>query len=112
LQAGAATYVLKNTASDDLIRVVREVQEGGRPIPTDIAVQLATRTNRAPLTNREIRVVELMAEGLRNKEIAAVLGITEDTAEVHVRSIFPKLDVKDRTAAVMVALRRGIIHLR
>lgn len=111
LQAGAATYVLKNTASDDLIRVMREVQAGARPIPADTAVQLAARATRTPLTGREVMVVELIAKGMRNKEIAAALGISEDTAEVHIRNIFAKFDVKDRTAAVMVALRRGIIHI-
>jgi DNA-binding NarL/FixJ family response regulator len=111
LQAGAATYVLKHTASDDLIRVVREVHAGARPIPADTAVQLAERAGKAPLTSREVAVIELIAKGMRNKEIAAALGISEDTAEVHIRNIFAKFDVKDRTAAVMVALRRGIIHL-
>jgi DNA-binding NarL/FixJ family response regulator len=111
LQAGAATYVLKNTASDDLIRVMREVQGGARPIPADTAVQLAARAIRSSLTSREVTVVELIAKGMRNKEIAAALGISEDTAEVHIRNIFAKFDVKDRTAAVMVALRRGIIHI-
>lgn len=111
LQAGATTYVMKNTASDDLIRVVREVHAGVRPIPPDTAVQLAAREFLAHLTPREMSVVELLAKGMRNKEIAAALGISEDTAEVHLRHIFDKLEVKDRTAAVMVALRRGIIHL-
>jgi DNA-binding NarL/FixJ family response regulator len=111
LQAGASTYVLKNTASDDLMRVVREVHAGVRAIPAETAMQLASREFLAQLTRREVTVVELLAKGMRNKEIAATLGISEDTVEVHLRNIFEKLHVNDRTAALMVALRRGIIHV-
>jgi DNA-binding NarL/FixJ family response regulator len=111
LQAGAATYILKNAASDDLVRVIREVHAGARPLPADTAVHLAARTVTEPLTDRETAVMELIAKGMRNKEIAAELGITEHTAETHVRNIFAKLEVRDRTAALMVALRRGIIHM-
>ena len=77
----------------------------------DVATQLAARALLAPLTRREVGVVELMAQGLRNKEIAARLTIGEDTVEAHAKSIFSKLKVNDRTAAVTVALRRGIIHM-
>ena len=112
LQAGAAAYVLKTTVSDDLIRVLREVYGGARPMSRDVAAQLATRAVSPPLTAREKAVVELMARGMRNKEIAAELGISEDTVEVHARNIFLKLNVRDRTAAVTAALRRGIIHLQ
>ena len=111
LKAGAAAYVLKHTASDDLIQVVRNVHAGGHPIPADTAVQLAARLNRAAMTRREVTVLELVAQGMRNKEIAFRLGISEDTVEVHMRNIFAKLEVNDRTAAVMVALKRGIIHI-
>jgi DNA-binding NarL/FixJ family response regulator len=111
LRAGATTYVLKRTASDDLIGVLRDVYAGARPIPSETAAQLASRATHQVLTNRETMVVELIAKGMRNKEIAATLGISEDTAEVHVRNIFTKLNVRDRTAAAMVALRRGIIHM-
>jgi DNA-binding NarL/FixJ family response regulator len=111
LQAGASTYVLKNTASDDLMRVVREVHAGVRAIPAETAVQLAGREFLAQLTRREVTVVELLAKGMRNKEIATALSISEDTVEVHLRNIFEKLQVNDRTAALMVALRRGIIHV-
>jgi two-component system NarL family response regulator len=112
LRAGATTYVLKSTLSDDLVRVVREVHGGGRPIPSDVALHLAERTRRGILTDREIEVVELLATGMRNKEISGSLHISEDTVEAHLRNIFSKLNVKDRTAAVTVALRRGIIHLK
>lgn len=111
LEAGAAAYVLKTTVSDELINVLRKVHEGGRPMTPDVATQLASRAGSPPLTAREKAVVELMARGMRNKEIAAELGISEDTVEVHARNMFSKLNVNDRTAAVTVALRRGIIHL-
>jgi DNA-binding NarL/FixJ family response regulator len=111
LQAGAAAYVLKTTVSDDLVRVIREVHAGGRPMSPDVATQLETRKSLQSLTPREVHVVELMARGMRNKEIAVDLGISEDTVEVHARNIFGKLGVRDRTAAVTAALKRGIIHL-
>jgi DNA-binding NarL/FixJ family response regulator len=112
LQAGAAAYVLKSTVSDDLVRAVRDVHAGLLSISPDVAAHLASGATQARLTPREIMVVELIATGMRNKEIAAALRISEDTAEVHIRNIFAKLNVRDRTAAVTVALRRGIIHLR
>jgi len=112
LQAGAATYLLKNTLSDDLVRIVREVHEGAHPMSADVAERLAVRKHEAPLTQREIDVLRLLAQGMRNKEIGAKLGITEETAHGYLKSIFVKLKVQDRTAAVTVGLRRGIIHLR
>jgi two-component system, NarL family, response regulator len=112
LRAGATTYLLKNTLSDDLVRVIREVHAGSSPMPADVAARLAERTKSESLTSREVEVIELAAEGMRNKEIAAALGLQVDTVEAHLRNIYWKLRVKDRTAAVTVALRRGFIHLR
>lgn len=111
LQAGAATYLLKGTLSDDLVRIVREVHAGERPIPPDVAAKLAARAPRSALTSREIEVVTLMATGMHNKEIAAALRISNETVRLHAKNIFAKLQVPDRTAAVTHALRRGIIHL-
>lgn len=111
LQAGAATYLLKGTLSDDLIRIVRDVYAGGRPMPPDVAATLASRVSRSALTPREVEVVALMAKGLHNKEIAASLGISNETVRIHAKNIFFKLQVPDRTAAVVDALRRGIIHM-
>jgi two-component system NarL family response regulator len=111
LEAGAATYLLKDSISDDLTSMIREVHAGRRPIPPNIASVLAARATQAPLSAREVEVVRLIAQGMRNKEIATALHITEETAKVHVRRVFAKLDVNDRTAAVRVAMRRGIIHL-
>ena len=111
LTAGAAAYVLKNTASDYLIRVVREVHAGRKPMPKDVVERLAIRATSPPLTPQETRVIELMANGMKNREIAEALGISEETVVVHARNIFGKLGVRDRTAAVTLALRRGIVHL-
>lgn len=112
LEAGAATYLLKNIQSADLIRAIREVHAGQRPLRQDIKERLAERASRSRLTAREIQIVELIYQGMRNKEVAATLGISYKTTEVHVRHILAKLAVQDRTAAVRVALRRGIIHVK
>ena len=112
LEAGAAAYVLKDALSEDLVRVIREVHTGQRPIPSDVAAMLATRRGQPSLTPREVEVVRLIAEGLRNKEIGFALGITEQTTKVHVKNILAKLSVNDRTAIIPIALRRGIIHIR
>ena len=111
LEAGAATYLLKDALSEDLVRVIREVHSGGRPLGRDVEAALAGRLKQPPLTPREVEVVRLIAEGMRNKEIAVTLGISEQTAKVHVKNILAKLNVNDRTAVIPVALRRGIIHL-
>lgn len=110
--AGAVGYLLKDTLPDDLIRVIREVHSGQRAIPPEIAAALEQRASQPTLTLREFQVLELLATGKRNKEIAASLGISADTASAHVKSIFQKFNVHDRTAALAEALRRGIIHLR
>ena len=111
LEAGAATYLLKDMLSDDLLRVVREVHSGSQPIRPEVEALLAKRVAGSTLTQREVEVIGLVAQGMRNKEIAASLGISEETAQVHVKHILAKLKVKDRSAAITVALRRGIIHL-
>lgn len=112
ISAGAATYLLKDTLSDDLIRYVREVHSGRRPIRADVKARLDERAAAPTLTPREIQVMELVAEGKRNKEIAPLLGISEETVQVHMRNIFAKLKVSERTAALNVALRRGIVHIK
>jgi len=111
LVAGASTYLLKDMLSDDLMRVIREVHAGQRALLPDVQVRLDERATRPSLTPREVQVTELIGRGLRNKEIASELHISEETVQVHVKSILTKLSVNDRTAAVNVAMRRGIIHL-
>ena len=112
LKAGATTYLLKDTLSDDLIRFVREVHSGRRPIRADVKARLDERALQPTLTPREVQVMELVSEGRRNKEIAVLLGISEETVQVHLKNIFAKLKVGERTAAVNVAIRRGIVHIK
>ena len=112
LAAGAATYLLKDTLSDDLIRFVREVHAGRRPIRADVKARLDERATQPTLTPREVQVMELVSDGRRNKEIAVLLGISEETVQVHLKNIFAKLKVGERTAAVNVAIRRGIVHIK
>jgi two-component system NarL family response regulator len=112
LEAGAITYLLKDTAIEDLTGVIREVHAGRVPrISPEIEAQMAARAGRPVLTGREAQVLALVRSGLRNREIGASLGISEETVQSHVRSILSKLDATDRTAAVDIALRRGILHL-
>jgi DNA-binding NarL/FixJ family response regulator len=112
LEAGAVTYLLKDTAFEDLVRIVREVNAGKNPeISADVKARLAERAARPSLTPREIQVLELVRKGLRNREVAVSLGISEETVQSHMKSILAKLEVQDRTAAIDIALRRGIIHI-
>jgi DNA-binding NarL/FixJ family response regulator len=91
--------------------VIREVHGGRRTITPDIQAKLAVRSEQGALTAREVDVLELVSQGLRNKEIAATLDLSEATVQVHVKNILAKFHVNDRTAAISVALRRGIIHI-
>jgi two-component system NarL family response regulator len=111
-QAGATTYLLKDTLSADLVKVVRAVHAGERPVVPQVQARLAERATMPTLTTREIEVLQLISQGLRNKEVGAMLGITEGTVQIHVKNIFAKLGVNDRTGAVQVAVRRGLIHMR
>ncbi|MEQ1907803.1 MAG: response regulator transcription factor [Vicinamibacterales bacterium] len=113
MEAGAVTYLLKDTAIEDLTQIVRDVHAGRNPrVSAEVRAQMAARAERPVLTSREAEVLELVRRGLRNREIGTSLGIAEETVQSHVRSILSKLDVPDRTAAVDVALRRGILHLQ
>jgi two-component system NarL family response regulator len=111
LQAGAVTYLLKESLGDDLIPIIREVHAGGGPIPSQVGRKLADRVRKPALTPRELEVLQLIAKGMRNKEIAGALHISEETTQGHVKNILAKLDVHDRTEALTLAIRRGIIHI-
>jgi DNA-binding NarL/FixJ family response regulator len=111
LQAGATSYLLKDSVPDDLIRVIREAHAGNPMMADDVAAKLASRAAQPALTDRELQVLELLARGQRNKEIAATLSISEDTARTHIKSIFVKFNVHDRTAALAEAVRRGLVHI-
>ncbi len=111
LEAGVLGYVLKRSTGEDLLPALRAVAAGTRWIPGDVAGQLASRKSFEQLTPRELSVLDELAKGLANKQIADALQITEHTVKDHVKNILAKLRVADRTEAVTVALQRGIIHL-
>ena len=110
LEAGAQAYLLKEMLGEDLLRVIREVHAGRRQIPPAVSARLAQYLPRVELSARELDVLKLIAKGLRNKEIGAKLGIAEPTVKIHIKNIFEKLNVIDRTQAVVTAAQRGIIH--
>jgi DNA-binding NarL/FixJ family response regulator len=111
LAAGATTYLLKEALPDELVRTVRDVYAGEHPMRDDVKAKLDERAGQPALTPREVEVLSLVTRGMRNKVIATELGITETTVAVHIKNIFAKLKVNERTAAVNVALRRGIVHI-
>jgi DNA-binding NarL/FixJ family response regulator len=111
LEAGAQGYVLKNSTGEKLIPAIRAVAAGHRWVPKEIASRLTARNLFEELTPRELQVLQQLARGLSNKEIADFLKITEYTAKDHLKSILGKMRVADRTEAVTAALQRGIIHL-
>jgi DNA-binding NarL/FixJ family response regulator len=111
LEAGAQGYVAKGIVREELLATIRSVHAGKRRLPAAVAQKLAEHMADEPISPRELEVLLLMAAGKRNKEIAGELSIAEDTVKMHVRNILSKLQVNDRTEAVTVALRRGIIHL-
>jgi DNA-binding NarL/FixJ family response regulator len=111
LSAGAITFLSKETTDDELVGIIREVRAGGRPIPQEVARKLADRLTLPTLTKRETEILKLIADGLRNKEIAGSLGIGEETVQGHIKNILSKLKVNDRTKAAIVGIRRGLIHL-
>lgn len=111
LEAGAQAYLLKDMVRKELLQTIREVHAGQRRIPAPVAARLAEHTPRITLSERELEVLKHVAKGLRNKEIGAALNIAEDTVKIHVKNIFSKLNVIDRTQAVVVASKRGILHL-
>jgi DNA-binding NarL/FixJ family response regulator len=111
LEAGARGYLLKSTPPKELLEVIREVHAGKKRIPSQIAAQLAEHLSDEDLTAREIEVLRQIAEGNRNRDIGEKLFITEETVKVHVKHIMEKLGASDRTQAVAIAIRRGIIHL-
>lgn len=111
LSAGAIAYLLKDTMADQLVGAIRAAAAGKRFIPPNVAGRLAEFTPRADLTLREIEVLQRVAKGLGNKEIAEEVGRSPETVKAQLESIFRKLDAKDRAHAVAIALQRGFIHL-
>lgn len=111
LQAGARGYVLKTMPPPELMDVIREVHAGRKRIPADVAAQLAEHLGEELLTEREVEVLERVARGNRNKDIGDQLLISEETVKVHMKHIMEKLGANDRTQAVAIAVRRGIIQI-
>ena len=111
LKAGARGYLLKDAVRREVADAIRAVHGGGKFLPITVAQRLAEFTPRIDLTPKEVEVLELMAAGLGNRDIATALFRSEATVKVHVHHILSKLGATDRTEAVVVALQRGIIHL-
>ena len=111
LSAGAKGYVLKGMPREALLEAIRKVHRGDKAIPPEVAAAVAAHLTDEPLTRRELEVLTVVASGAHNKEIAATLGISEDTVKMHIKSIMAKLGAEDRTGAVTTAIKRGVIHL-
>ena len=110
LKAGARGYLLKSTPPKDLVETIRHVHAGQKAIPSHIAAHLAEHLGDETLTEREVEVLRHIAEGNRNRDIAEKLFISEETVKVHVKHIMDKLGASDRTQAVAIGVRRGIIQ--
>jgi DNA-binding NarL/FixJ family response regulator len=111
LDAGARGYLSKDMIGPQLLNAIRAAAAGERIIPPEIASRLAEFTPREALSPREVEVLRLTAKGLRNRDIARVIDRTDETVKAHLKNIMAKLGADDRTEAVMLGLRRGIIHL-
>jgi DNA-binding NarL/FixJ family response regulator len=111
LEAGARGYMLKSMPPRDLVEVIRQVHAGKKRIPPQLAAQLAEHMSDEALTEREVEVLGQIAGGNRNRDIADRLFITEETVKVHIKHIMEKLGASDRTQAVAIGIRRGIIQL-
>jgi DNA-binding NarL/FixJ family response regulator len=111
LDAGASGYLLKEMLPTDVITAIRAVARGERVIPADIAARLDEHSDQGDLTSRELEVLQLVARGLSNKELAAAIGRSDETVKLHLKNIFARLKVDNRTEAVTVGLARGLIHL-
>ena len=112
LKAGARAYLLKGNVNKELLATIRAVHSGQKWIPAEIASDLAEHTGEDELTQRETEVLRLIAAGNANKEIATQLDLAEDTVKRHVTNILSKLGANDRTHAVTIGLKRGIIELQ
>src|SRR5262249_39730384 len=111
LEAGARGYLLKNMPPNELANAIRQVHAGNRRIPPEIASQLAEHLSDESLTPPEVEVLSHVAEGNGNRDIANLLRISEETVKVHVKHIMEKLGARDRSQAITIAVRRGIIQL-
>ena len=111
LEAGARGYLLKDMLLTEVVTAIRAVYRGERVIPAPVAARLAEFTPRADLTEREVEVMQFAARGFSNREIASAIGRSDETVKLHLKNIFAKLGVADRTEAVTVAISRGILSV-
>ena len=111
LKAGASAYLLKSMLRKELLDTIRAVHAGKRRVPPEIAMEIAEHAADDALTERELEVLRRVGGGLSNKQIAQQLTISEGTVKAHMKSILPKLGARDRTHAVMIAVKRGIIEV-
>lgn len=111
LRAGASGYLLKSTPKNQLLGAIRSVHAGHRYVPPDVATRLAEYLGEDNLTSREMDVLQLIRDGHRNKEIAGVLEIAETTVNFHIKNLVEKLRARDRTHAVTIAIRRGLLQV-
>lgn len=112
MRSGVKAYLLKSSSMEEVIAVVRRVYAGERWIPPHIAQQLADRVARNQLSSREVEILQLIANGMKNREIADTLCISQHTVRNHVNNVLEKLNSRDRTEAVTIALRQGLVRLR
>ena len=111
MRAGASAYILKSMPMEELLGVIRSVHSGRRHIPPEVAAKLAEFMGDEDLTARELDVLRLIREGYRNKQIADQLTISENTVNFHIKNLMEKLRANDRTHAVTIALRRGLLQI-
>ena len=111
LRAGAAAYVLKSMPKDDILAVIRSVHAGKKHVPVEVAARLAEHLGDEDLTPRELEVLRLIRDGHRNKQIADELRIAEATVNFHIKNLVDKLGANDRTHAVTIAIRRGLLEV-
>jgi DNA-binding NarL/FixJ family response regulator len=111
LRAGASGYILKNTHMDEVLSVIRSVHAGRRHVSPEVATRLAEHLGDDDLTARELGVLRLIRDGYRNKQIADQLSISENTVNFHIKNLVDKLQANDRTHAVTIALRRGLLQI-
>lgn len=111
MQSGASSYLLKDMSTEEITGTIRSVYEGKAVVPSRIAERLAVRAERQSLSPREQEVLQLLVRGRSNKEIGAQLFISDETVKSHLKTLFAKLKVRDRTEAAISAVRQGIIHL-
>ena len=111
MRAGASGYILKSMPKGEMLKVIRAVHNGGRHVPPEVAARLAEHLGEENLTTRELEVLRLIRDGHRNKQIADQLCIAETTVNFHIKNLVDKLGANDRTHAVTIAVRRGLLQI-